>query len=143
MNTATMQQPVQGRRVGRSIAAIVAGIAVAILLTVATDVAMQTAGLLPPLGKPASDGMLLLATTYRTLYGVIAGYVVARLAPHHPMRHALIAGAAGLVVSIVGAVATWNRGFGPHWYPLTLAVLAMPQAWAGGRLRLLTARRGE
>ncbi len=48
----------------------------------------------------------------------------------------------GLAVSIVGAVATWNRGpaFGPHWYPLALVVLAIPQAWAGGRLRELQLR---
>jgi hypothetical protein len=31
---------------------------------------------------------------------------------------------------------TWNKGptFGPHWYPLALIVLAMPQAWVGGKL---------
>jgi hypothetical protein len=70
--------------------------------------------------------MLLLATAYRTLYGVIAGYVVARLAPHRPMRHALIGGAVGLAVCIIGAAVTWNRGLGPHWYSLALIALAMP-----------------
>jgi len=87
--------------------------------------------------------MLLLATAYRTLYGLIAGYIVARLAPHHPMRHALIGGALGLVVSIIGAAATWNRGFGPHWYPLALIGLAMPEAWIGGKLRLIEQGRSE
>ncbi len=27
--------------------------------------------------------------------------------------------------------------FGPHWHPLALIVLAMPMAWAGGKLRLM------
>jgi len=81
-----------------------------------------------------TDRMLLVATAYRTLYGVIAGYVVARIAPHRPMLHTLIGGVIGFAVSILGAVATWNRGLGPHWYPLALIVLAMPQAWVGGRL---------
>jgi len=42
-----------------------------------------------------------------------------------------------LAVSIFGAVVTWNRAaeFGPHWYPLALVVLAMPQAWLGGKMR--------
>jgi hypothetical protein len=50
--------------------------------------------------------------------------------------HALVLGALGLVVCIVGAVVTWNKGpaFGPHWYPVALIVLAMPQCWVGGKL---------
>ena len=137
MKTAIVHRPLGERQIARSISAIVGGAAVAIVLTIATDLAMQVAGLLPRGGEQASDSMLLLATAYRTLYGVIAGYVVARLAPHHPMRHAIIGGAAGLFVSIVGAATTWNRGVAPHWYPLALVVLAIPQAWAGGRLRVV------
>jgi hypothetical protein len=58
------------------------------------------------------------------------------------MQHALVGGVVGLVVSTVGAVVTWNKGpvFGPHWYPLALIVLAMPTAWAGGRLREMQLR---
>jgi len=40
----------------------------------------------------------------------------------------------GLLVAIIGAVATWNRGLGPHWYPLALIALAVPPAWIGGKL---------
>jgi hypothetical protein len=137
MKSEVVDQTLRGGRLGRSIGAIVAGAAVAIVLTIATDFAMQVAGILPAVGEPASDRMLVLATAYRTLYGVIAGYVVARLAPHHPMRHALIGGAAGLIVSVIGAAATWNRGLGPHWYSVALIALAIPQAWAGGRLRVV------
>jgi len=55
----------------------------------------------------------------------------------------LAGGVVGLAVSIVGTVVTWNKGpeFGPHWYPLALVALAMPTAWAGGRLRELQASR--
>ncbi|HXY52836.1 MAG TPA: hypothetical protein VEI01_25545 [Terriglobales bacterium] len=81
---------------------------------------------------------LLLATLYRTLYGVAGSYMAARLAPNRPMRHALVLGVFGLVVSTAGAVATWNRqpSLGPHWYPVALIVLAIPTAWVGGNLRL-------
>jgi hypothetical protein len=34
-------------------------------------------------------------------------------------------------------VATWNRGLGPTWYPIALAVLAIPQCSAGGRLYVM------
>jgi hypothetical protein len=84
-------------------------------------------------------GALLLATIYRTIYGILSTYITARLAPNRPMQHALAGGFIGLVVSIVGAAVTWNKGpaFGPHWYPVALVVLAMPMAWAGGKLRVI------
>jgi len=84
------------------------------------------------------DGALLLATVYRTVYGVLSSYITAWLAPSRPMGHALVGGAIGLAVSIVGAAVTWNKGpaFGPHWYPLALVVLALPTAWVGGKVRM-------
>ena len=84
------------------------------------------------------DGALLLATVYRTVYGVLGSYLTARLAPSRPMGHAMAGGAIGLAVSILGAAVTWNKGpaFGPHWYPLALVVLALPTAWVGGKLRV-------
>ena len=122
------------KRIGRSIAALAAGAAVGIVLSLGTDIALHAAGLFPALGQPMSDSLLALATVYRTLYGVVSAYIVAKLAPHHPLQHALIGGLVGMAVAIIGAVTTWNSGLGPHWYPLALVVLAMPPAWLGGRL---------
>ena len=61
------------------------------------------------------------------------------------MKHALIGGLVGLVLSTVGAVATWNAGpaFGPHWYPLALVATALPCAWLGGQLRVRQLREDE
>jgi hypothetical protein len=52
------------------------------------------------------------------------------------MQHALVAGAIGTIVSLAGAVATWNGGpaYEPHWYPIALVVLALPCAWIGAKL---------
>jgi hypothetical protein len=125
----------------KSIGAVLAGIFAGIILTIGTDIALHAIGVFPPWGASmvGFDGPLLLATVYRTVYGVLASYIIARLAPDRPMQHALVGGGAGLAVSILGAVLTWNKGpaFGPHWYPLALIVLAIPQAWAGGKLRLM------
>jgi len=93
----------------------------------------------PAFGRPMPmpNSLLLIATVYRTLYGVLGAYLAACLAPNRPMKHALILGAIGFAVSVLGTVATWNGGpaFGPHWYPIALDVLAMPQSWLGGKLR--------
>ncbi len=128
------------RRIGRSIVALLAGMIVGIVLSLGTDLLLHMAHVFPPLGASMTgyDGPLLLATIYRTLYGVLSSYIAARLAPHRPMLHAMVLGALGFAVSILGAVVTWNKGpaFGPHWYPVALIVLALPTAWLGGKLRL-------
>ncbi len=125
------------RRLGRSLIALLAGMFAGIILSVGTDMVLHVAGIFPALGQRLSDPLLLLATTYRTVYGVASSYITARLAPDNPMMHALVLGMLGFVISTVGAVATWNKGpeFGPHWYPVALIVLAIPTAWVGGRLR--------
>jgi hypothetical protein len=120
----------------KSIGAVLAGILVGAVLSLGTDVVLHAAHVFPPWDQPASDALLLLATVYRTVYSIAGSYVTAWLAPNRPMLHALVLGALGLVVCVVGAVVTWNKGpaFGPHWYPVALIVLAMPQCWLGGKL---------
>lgn len=123
----------------RSILAVVAGIAVGVVLSVVTDKAMRSAGVLAPLDQRAADSALALAVAYRTVYGVISSYVTARLAPNRPMGHALLLGGLGLFVSVLGTALTWNKGvvYASHWYPLVLIVLALPTAWLGGKLRVM------
>jgi hypothetical protein len=126
-------------RTWKSIGAVVAGFLAGAVLSVATDVVLHALGVYPPWGQSMTgyESALLLATAYRTVFGVLGAYIAARLAPDHPMYHALWLGAIGLAVSIVGTAVTWNKGpaFGPHWYPLALVVLALPQSWLGGKLR--------
>jgi len=133
-----MNEAQSPRRLGRSLVALLAGMFAGILLSLGTDYVLHAIGLFPALGQPVSSPLLLLATVYRTVYGVLGAYIAARLAPNQPMMHALVLGMLGFVVSIIGAVVTWNMGpaYGPHWYPVALVVLAIPTAWLGGKLRL-------
>lgn len=50
------------------------------------------------------------------------------------LKHAMSLGYVGTGLGLVGVVATWNLGLGPRWYSISLAVLALPQFWVGGRL---------
>jgi hypothetical protein len=142
-----MSDTQQPSRVLRSIGAVLAGMIVGIALTLGTDELLHLTHVFPPWGDSMAgyDGALLLATVYRTVYGIAASYITAKLAPHRPLLHAMVGGVLGLLVSIVGAVATWNKepAFGPHWYPLALIVLALPSAWAGGKLRLVQMRAAQ
>ena len=115
----------------RSIGAICAGLIFIFVTHTGTDALLESIGVLPPPGQPLFDtGLLLLASIYRGIFSIIGCYIAARLAPHHPMRHALILGGIGVLLSTAGAMATWD--FGPAWYPLSLIVLSMPYAWLGG-----------
>jgi hypothetical protein len=130
------QAHTEGRRMGRSILAVAAGMLLIIVLSIGVDLILHAAGVLPALGEPTSDGLLLLATAYRTVITVGGGYLTARLAPRRPMRHALALGVVGLVLGTIGVVATWNAGpaFEQKWYPIALTVLAVPCSWVGGAL---------
>ena len=141
-----ISEPQPPRQIGRSIVAVLVGMVVGIAITLGTDEVLHIIGVFPPWGASmvGYEGALLLATVYRAVYGVVASYIIARLAPDRPMQHALAGGFVGLAVSTLGAAATWNQGpaFGPHWYPLALIVLALPTAWAGGKLRVAQLRTG-
>ena len=131
--------PLPPHALARSIGAILAGIVAAIILSLVTDMLMYKVGLLPQAGQSPGSNALAIATVYRTIYGIFGSYIAARLAPNRPMKHALLLGVLGFIVSVVGAAATWNRqpSLGPHWYPVALIVLALPTAWAGGKLRMM------
>ena len=125
----------------RSIWAVVAGVLVTIVVTTVVDMLLHVLGVFPVMGQPLNDALSLLATSYRIVISVGAAWLTARLAPTKPMRHAIILGIIGTVLGIVGLVATWNLGLGPRWYPIALAALAIPQCWAGGKLREMQSGR--
>jgi hypothetical protein len=133
----TLTETQSPRRIGRSIGALLAGLVAVVVLSLGTDLALHAAGIFPALGERMSDALLVLATAYRTVYAVAGGYITARMAPNRPMQHALAGGLIGVALGTLGAVMTWNRALGPHWYPLALIVTALPTAWLGGKLRLM------
>lgn len=127
----------RSRRLGRSILALLAGIAVGIVLSAGTDWCLRVIGLAPAQNERWPDQLLLLAAVYRSIYGVIASYVIARLAPNRPMGHSLLAGALGTLLSALGAAAMWTSTVGQHWYAVALVLTALPTAWIGAKLRLM------
>jgi hypothetical protein len=119
----------------KSIWAVVAGFLTVIILSVLTDVILETLGVFPP----ADQGlfvtwMLLLALIYRTGYNVVGGYITARLAPQNPTKHVWVLAILGLVGGIMGIIINLQMNLGPNWYPVLLALFAIPSVLAGGKL---------
>ena len=118
----------------RSIWAILAGVLAVVAITTLVDIVLHVVHVYPPMDQPLNDVQALLATAYRVVFGIAGAWLTARLAPAKPMKHVIVLGALGTVAALVGVVATWNRGMGPRWYPISLVVLAIPQSWLGGWL---------
>jgi hypothetical protein len=119
---------------GRAFGAVVAGFLFIVVVTTLVDLLLHALGVFPGAGQPLDDRLALLATSYRIVISVAGAWLTARLAPANPMTHALVLGAIGTFLGLVGVVVTWNMNLGPRWYPIALMVLAIPQCWAGGKL---------
>lgn len=133
--------PTPARRTLRSIGAVLAGFVAVVVLSIGADAVMHAAKVFPPDDKAMFDpGLNLLALAYRTVFGVLGSFIAARLAPSEPMRHALILGAIGFALALLGVIVTFNMNLGPHWYPIALVVGALPGAWVGGWLEGVTRR---
>lgn len=125
----------QPRRRWRSAGAVVLGFVAVVALSLGTDQVLHWLEVYPPWGQPMREtGDNLLALAYRCVYAVVGSYIAARLAPDAPMRHALVLGVVGFLLSLAGAMATIPMDLGPAWYPISLAVTALPCAWLGGVL---------
>ena len=124
------------RRTGRSAGAVLLGFVAVVALSLGTDQLSHVLEVYPPWGQPMHDpGLNLLALSYRIVYAIFGSFLAARFAPRRPMRHAMVLGFVGLVVSSAGAVAAVSMAdLGPYWYPIALVLTALPCAWAGGAL---------
>jgi hypothetical protein len=115
--------------------AIATGFLAVVLLSLITDQILHVLKVYPPWNQPMRDPRLnLLALAYRIAFTVFGGYLAARLSARSPMRQVWILGIVGTAFGTLGVVSTWNLDLGPHWYPIALALTAIPCTWLGGRL---------
>lgn len=117
----------------KSIGAIIAGFATGAVLSIITDIILQKAGVMktePFVENPV--WLIAIIILYRTVFNTLGCYLTARLAPNKPMKHAIILGIIGVVLTIVGLIAMWD--IPPRWYPISLIILTLPSAWLCGRM---------
>jgi hypothetical protein len=136
MSTTAAALPRESRRLGRSVLAVAAALVANAALSLAADQLCHVLGVYPPWGQPMYDPWAnALALGYRLAFGVAAGWLVARLAPRAPMRHAAVLGGIAAVLATIGAVvALTGFDLGPAWYPVALAVTSYPTVWLGASL---------
>jgi hypothetical protein len=136
--TLSLDRTRRPRRTLRRAGAVLAGLLAIVVLSTAADAVLHATGVYPPFPEIMADGLFLLATAYRIVFGVAGSWLTARLAPDHPMRHALALAGIGTALSIAGAAAMWQ--YGPAWYSLAIIAISFPCAWLGGRLHAAQSR---
>ena len=128
-------------RVGRSIFAVFTALIGNAAASLAVDQLFHELGVYPSWGEPMFEPALnLLALSYRLVFGVASGYLVARLAPRAPMRHALMLGMIASVLAVIGVVGAIAQNLGPAWYPIALALSVYPTIRIGAELQQRRAR---
>jgi hypothetical protein len=117
----------------KSILAVFVGLLVVFALSTITDVILEQTGLmkLPFAANPLS--VMILVVLYRNIYVSIGAYITAAMAPAKPMKHVWVLAGIGFALGVLGAIVMWHEP--PHWYPVSLAILGVPFALLGGRLR--------
>jgi hypothetical protein len=140
----TNQASTQPPCLRRSIGAVILGFVAVFVLSLGTDQLLHILKVYPPWGEPMYEPRLnLLALSYRIVYSIVGGYITARLAPRNPIRHAVILGIVGFLVGLVGVIVTLPMNFGPAWYPIAIAVTAVPCTWLGGILYQKSQRENQ
>ncbi|MGQ0540357.1 MAG: hypothetical protein ACT4O9_00740 [Blastocatellia bacterium] len=119
----------------KSIGAVLAGFIFIVVTHTVTDFILESLGLFPKPGEGKLTHLTaFIALVYRIAFSIAGCYVTARLAPSRPMMHAMIIGFIGIFLSLIGLIVSMQMDLGPIWYPIALAAVAVPCAWAGGKL---------
>lgn len=123
------------RHLGRSTGAVLAGLLAILVTHTGTDAVLHATGVYPTAGVTMSAGLFGLALAYRTVFSVLGAYVTARLAPRRPLKHALVLGGIGSLLSLGGVIANLaHPEIGPLWYPVALLACTLPCCWLGAKL---------
>jgi hypothetical protein len=122
------------KNIFKSIGAVLAGFIFIGVTHSAIDALLQGTGVLPKDHLYVSTPLILFVIFYRALFSLVGCYITAKLAPANPMKHALIVGGIGTLLSAVGAIVTADMNLGPAWYAWSLVFIALPISWLGGKL---------
>jgi uncharacterized protein YacL len=122
------------KNIFKSTWAILVGFLTGAVLSVLTDAVLEKTGFMKTEPFDANPvWIIIIIIIYRCIYNTIGCYFAASLAPNRPMHHAMVIGVIGLVLTIIGLILMWDKP--PHWYPIILAILTLPCAWLGGKLK--------
>lgn len=126
----------------KSIGAILAGFVLGAFLSIGADILMDKMGIMPMDNfKQTPFIIICVVIVYRFIFNVIGCYLAARLAPNKPMKHVIIIGIIGTVLSLLGSFTMWDKAI--PFYNIAIILISLPSAWLGGQLFLKKQNNGK
>ena len=119
--------------------ALLAGYIVSAILTGVTIAVLGA--LLPASYQAENIGWVIFNVLYGCAFAMVGGYVVARLAPSHPIAHALVLGTLMAVFALLTGYAIASTPPSPEyanqpgWYYPVLAITVLPSILLGAWLQ--------
>jgi nitrate/nitrite transporter NarK len=124
------------RNVFKSIGVVLLAFVINALLSIITDFLLESIGVLPDPEKGLFDtGAILLALSYRCIYTILAGFIVAKFAPGKPVLHAMIVGIIGTAITIIAVNNPSFADKAPLWFGYTLAAITIPSLLLGVKIQ--------
>jgi hypothetical protein len=115
----------------RLIISVMAGIAIAMTLSLITHEVLFLLNVFPQIGKPMLDNRLvIIELIYHSMYAVLAAIATAKIAEDRAKRATFILGTKEAFMWLLGTLLLWHHN--PPWYNITKAVLGVPLAMLGG-----------
>jgi multisubunit Na+/H+ antiporter MnhB subunit len=136
-----MQPPAENMNALRSVLATGAGFFTTAILSLTGDYALRRLmpGSFAPDGGVQASEVFAVTLVYTALFGLIGGYVAARIAIRRPLLHAAILGGIMLAFAALSAALLWSTA--PPWYHLATLAMVLPAALIGGKIRELQLKR--
>ncbi len=118
----------------RSSRAVIIGLVVIAVLTLAGFIAARALGLIVP-GILPTENNFFLFNLCLMMFIMIGGYVTARLAPYDPKNHALSLGTLLTIIGLAASLTLTFANYGPNWFGWTILLSGLPFAWLGAKLK--------
>lgn len=130
------------RTIFKSIGAVLAGFVLGAVLSVGADFLMDKMGIMSMENFKQTPFLIIcVIIVYRFIFNIIGSYLAARLAPNKPMKHVIIIGIIGTVLSLLGSFAMWDKAI--PFYNVAIILISLPSAWFGGQLFLKKQNNGK
>ena len=124
------------KNIFKGIGAILLAFVDSALLSILTDYLLEAIGVLPNPEKGLFETWaILLVLFYRGAYTILAGFIVAKVAPNKPMLYAVILGIIGTTITVISNSRPEVADKAPLWYGYTLAAITIPCLWLGVRIK--------
>lgn len=115
--------------------AVLVGLMVTAVLSIATDSILIAAGIYPSgVGMIFSNRLLLLASAYRAVFGVLGAFLAAENAKAGFRRAVLILGGVATAQAVMGLIVMRSKiNAATVWYPISLVILSLQYCRIGGK----------